>query len=195
MFIPPETSNPKSESPVSFFERILISAPPTSPFMREPNTLFTPTAWIMSDAKKSSEMFLYSGSSEGMGKPFREVALNRSPNPRTNTFFTPSCFDMPDIFTTAPSASLAPFREISCAPIACTATTEFFCSTNNIDSDCRFTLATTSTPPISMVDSPSSKLNSGFFPASIFTFGRIFVSYEINEQRSLYVPGGMCSMM
>ena len=95
-----------------------ITAPAASPAPEAENTLFTPTDCITSVSKNERDMFLYSGSSEGIGNPLSIVVLYLSPNPRTNTFFTPSCLLIPEIFCTAPSASLTPFLESSLAPTA-----------------------------------------------------------------------------
>ena len=72
---PPETPILKCPPPINSFEVMSILAPPTSLLPPALKALFTPTVWIISVEKKSREMFLYSGSSEGIGKPLKVVAL------------------------------------------------------------------------------------------------------------------------
>ena len=64
-----------SFSLVSSFDTILILAPPTSPAFALEKTLLTPIFLMMLVSKKSSDIFLYSGSSEGKGNPLSVVEL------------------------------------------------------------------------------------------------------------------------
>ena len=75
MFAPVEKPTPNSSLPESPFKSILIFAPALSPVISDPNTLLISTLSIKSLLKKSKEIFLYSGSSDGSGKPFKEVEL------------------------------------------------------------------------------------------------------------------------
>ena len=103
-----------------------IFAPPTSPFKSAVKTLFTPIFLITLVSKNPKEMFLYSGSSEGKGKPFIVVELYLSPKPLTITFFDP--LETPAVFVTAPAASETPFVANSCAPMVVLIETAFFAS-------------------------------------------------------------------
>ena len=175
VFKPPEMPNPRLLLPISSLDTISMVAPPTSLLPPALNALFTPTDWIMSVPKKSREIFLYSGSSEGRANPLKVVALYRSPNPRTKTFFTPSCLDTPATFVTAPSASETPLRESSLTPTDCTAMTAFCCSSNSIFSFSLFFLATTTTSASSCASVSNSRFSITSFPFSTRTLRRTSV--------------------
>ena len=113
------------------FEAILILAPPTSPLISDVKTLLIPIFLIILVSKKCKEIFLYSGSLEGKGKPFKVVELYLSPRPLTTIFLEP--FDTPAVFVTAPSALETPFTDNSCAPIDVFIATAFFCSSINAE--------------------------------------------------------------
>jgi hypothetical protein len=60
----------------------------------------------MSVEKISRFKFFFSGSFEGIGKPFIVVELYRSPKPLTKIFPEPSCFVIPLVLVTAVATSL-----------------------------------------------------------------------------------------
>src|SRR5690606_31568070 len=117
VLIPVDAPISKKPSSVSSLDTISISAPATSPMSCGLNVLFTETLWITSVPKKSSEIFLFKGSSEGSARPFNVVLLYLSPRPRTKTLAPLADCVTPVIFVNAPLASLTPFRDSSCEPI------------------------------------------------------------------------------
>lgn len=68
VFSPPEMPIPKFPPPISSLETMSIVAPPTSLLPPALKALLTPTDCMTSVPKKSREIFLYSGSSEGKGE-------------------------------------------------------------------------------------------------------------------------------
>ena len=100
---------------------------------------------IISEENKLNSTFFLLISFAGNGNPLNVVFKYRSPNPRTYTLLEPSCLETPDIFETAPAASLTPFFANSSAPILCLISTAFFWSNNNAVSLSLFVLVVITT--------------------------------------------------
>src|SRR5690606_21427928 len=71
---PPDTATSKL-FPVASFVKMSTFTPATSPPIVGLNVLLTLMLWITSEMKKSKEIFLYNGSSEGNGNPFSDEEL------------------------------------------------------------------------------------------------------------------------